>query len=64
MSFDDTLIKNFNIVLHDLEFDENLFQNLLCSMPGRLRQVREASGGQTDYSCLDNQVERYDFFIF
>ena len=31
------------------EFDEDLFQNLLCSMPERLKQVREAEGGHTDY---------------
>jgi len=45
----DTLMKNLNIVLHDLEFDEDLFQNLLFSMPERLRQVREAGGAETDY---------------
>ena len=44
--------KNLNIVLHDLEFHEELFQNLLCSMPERFRQVREAEGGQTDYCWL------------
>ena len=42
---EETLLKNLNTVLHDLEFDEELFQNLLCSMPERLRQVREAGGG-------------------
>ena len=45
----ETLLKNLNTILHDLEFDEELFHNLLCSMPERLRQVREACGGQTDY---------------
>lgn len=45
----ETLLKNLNTVLSDLEFDEKLFQDMLCSMPDRLRQVREAEGGHTDY---------------
>lgn len=45
----ETLQKNLDIVLTELEFDEELFQDLLCSMPDRLRQVREANGGETDY---------------
>ena len=45
----DTLRKNLNIVLSQLEFDQNLFQELLCSMPERFQQVRRASGGETDY---------------
>ena len=45
----ETLQKNLDIVLAKLEFDVNLFQYLLCSMPARFRQVREANGGETDY---------------
>jgi hypothetical protein len=45
----DTLRKNLDIVLSELEFDQNLFQGLLCSMPERFQQVRAASGGETDY---------------
>jgi len=45
----DTLRKNLDIVLSELEFDQNLFQGLLCSTPKRFQQVRAASGGETDY---------------
>ena len=33
----------------ELEFDTDLFESLLCSMPERLRQVREAEGGHTKF---------------
>ena len=36
----DTLLKILKIVLSELEFDNDLFESLLCSMPERLRQVR------------------------
>ncbi len=45
----DTLRKNLHSVLAELEFDQNLFQGLLCSMPERFQQVRAANGGETDY---------------
>ena len=45
----ETLRKNLEKVLTDLEFDQDLFQELLCSMPKRLKQVRDANGGETDY---------------
>lgn len=45
----ENLRKNLNSALLDLEYDENLFQNLLCSMPERLRQVRDSHGGETDF---------------
>ncbi len=45
----DTLRKKLNIVLSELEFDQNLFQGLICSMPECFQQVRAASGGETDY---------------
>ena len=45
----DTLLKNLKIVLSELEFDNDLFESLLCSMPERLRQVREAEGGNTNF---------------
>ena len=40
---------NLKIVLSALEFDNELFESLLCSMPERLRQVREAEGGNTNF---------------
>lgn len=45
----ETLEKNLNIVLNELEFDTELFEDLLCSMPKRFEQVRNANGGETDY---------------
>ena len=48
-----TLLKTLNIVLSELEFDEELFQYLLCSMPERLKQVRRAKRDETDYSNHD-----------
>ena len=44
---EETLLKNLNMVLGGLEHDTDLFENLLCSMPERLRQVKEAEGGHT-----------------
>ena len=46
---EETLLKNLNLVLNELEYDTDLFENLLCSMPERLRQVREAQGGHTEF---------------
>jgi len=40
-------VKNFDEA--ELEFDQNLFQDLLCSMPRRFRRVRDATDGETDY---------------
>ena len=48
----ETLHKNFDIVLSELEFDTDLFHGLLCSIPERYRQVRNANGGETDYSTF------------
>lgn len=45
----ETLSKNLNTVLNELEFDTELFESLLCSMPVRLEQVRKAEGGHTDF---------------
>jgi len=39
----DILLKNLKDVLLGLEFDENLFQNLLFSNYERFRQVQEAT---------------------
>ena len=44
---EETLLNNLNMVLNELEYDTELFESLLCSMPERLRQMREAEGGQT-----------------
>ena len=46
---EETLLKNLNLVLKELEFDTELFENLLCSMPERLKQVRDAEGGHTEF---------------
>ena len=46
---EETLLKNLTTVLSELEYDTDLFESLLCSMPERLRQVREAEGGHTEY---------------
>jgi hypothetical protein len=46
---EETLLTNLNEVLNELEFDEELFHNLLCSMPERFQQVRDADGGHTDF---------------
>ena len=43
----ETLRQKLDIVLSELEFDQNLFQDLLCSMPRRFRRVRNANGGET-----------------
>ena len=45
----ETLLQNLDAVLEALEYDEDLFQSLLCSMPERLRQAREAQGGHTNF---------------
>ena len=45
----ETLRQKLDIVLSELEFDQNLFQDLLCSMPRRFRPVRDANGGETNY---------------
>ena len=34
----ETLRQKLDIVLSELEFDQNMFQDLLCSMPRRFRQ--------------------------
>ena len=46
---EEILLKNLNMVLQELEFDTDLFKSLLCSMPERLKQVREAEGGHTEF---------------
>ena len=49
---EETLLKNLNMVLGGLEHDTDLFGNLLCSMPERLRQVKDAERGPTlFYRC-------------
>ena len=45
----ETLRQKLDIVLSELEFDQDLFQDLLCSMPRRFRRVRDATDGETDY---------------
>jgi hypothetical protein len=46
---EETLKMNLQIVLNELEYDTDLFESLLCSMPERLTQVRMADGGHTDF---------------
>ena len=43
------LLKHLQNVLHELENERELFENLLESYPERLRAVREAYGGHTKY---------------
>ena len=45
----ETLRKNLIDVLESLEDKTELFENLLCSYPARLRAVRDARGQHTDY---------------
>lgn len=45
----DTLRLNLEHVLRSLEDDTELFQNLLCSYPSRLKAVVDAQGGHTDF---------------
>ena len=45
----ETLRRNLDLVLTELEFDQELFEDLLCSMPRRLQQVRNSNGGETEY---------------
>ena len=45
----ETLRRNLDSVLAELEFDQELFENLLCSMPRRFQQVRNSNGGETEY---------------
>ena len=46
---EETLMKNLNTILTELEYDTDLFESLLCSMPERLKQVGEAEGGHTNF---------------
>jgi hypothetical protein len=43
------LLQHLENVLHELENETELFENLLKSYPERLRVVREANGGHTKY---------------
>lgn len=43
------LLQHLEHVLHELENETELFENLLKSYPQRLRAVREANGGHTKY---------------
>lgn len=45
----ETLNKNLEIVLKDLENRTELFEDLLCSYPSRLEAVRAAQGQHTPY---------------
>ena len=45
----DTLKRNLVEVLESLEDKTELFENLLCSYPDRLKAVRDARGQHTDY---------------
>jgi len=45
----ETLRKNLTEVLESLEDETELFENLLCSYPARLKAVRDARGQHTDY---------------
>ena len=59
----DTLFKKLKIVLSELEYDNELFESLLCSMPERLRQVLEADGGHTNFLLVE--LANLDFcFVF
>ena len=44
-----TLLAHLEQVLRDMEWDTDLFTNLLSSYPDRLRAVREANGGHTNF---------------
>jgi hypothetical protein len=43
------LLRHLQHVLHELENETELFENLLKSYPQRLEAVREANGGHTKY---------------
>ncbi len=45
----ETLLQNIELVLTELEFDTNLFENLLYSLPSRFDAVKAAQGGNTDF---------------
>ena len=45
----ETLRRNLEIVLLSLENRNELFEDLLCSYPSRLKAVREAHGRHTDF---------------
>ena len=45
----ETLKKNLTLVLESLENQTDLFVDLLCSYPSRLKAVRDANGQHTDY---------------
>ena len=47
--FRNVVARKFYSVLADLEFDQELFEDLLCSMPRRFKQVRNSNGGETEY---------------
>jgi len=44
-----TLMANLLTVLHELEFESDLFERLLIGYPKRLRAVIDANGGHTKY---------------
>ncbi len=46
---EETLINHITDGLQNMETDTELFENLLCSYPSRLRAVKKANGGHTDY---------------
>jgi hypothetical protein len=46
---EETLKNHIIDVLQNMETDTELFENLLCSYPSRLRAVKKADGGHTDY---------------
>ncbi len=46
---EETLKNHIIDVLQNMETDTELFENLLCSYPSRLRAVKKANGGHTDY---------------
>ena len=45
----ETLHSHLEQVLRDMEWDTDLFANLLSNYPDRLRAVREANGGHTNF---------------
>ncbi|CAF1135896.1 unnamed protein product [Didymodactylos carnosus] len=48
--YSEQTLKNHIIdVLQNMETDTELFENLLCSYPSRLRDVKKANSGHTDY---------------
>jgi hypothetical protein len=46
---EETLKNHIIDVLQNMETDTELFESLLCSYPSRLRAVKKANGGHTDY---------------